>query len=379
MSIKINCGLLIDGTGCDPIRNCSITIENGKIVNIDSNKCLNNQENVVDWGDYFVTPGIFDCHDHVSEDFVNKYDSEESRKIISSFLAAQNCSKILRSGITTVRETGAKYAVNIKLRNAIKNGIIEGPDIIAAGNRIARTGWPKWPVCREADGVDEIRKVVRDEYKNGADFIKLMITGVSDKGTTPTYSDQEIEAGITEAHRLGLKVGVHGYGGPAVSHAIKCGVDIVDHGTKLTDSDFEEMVQRGTYIVITLSILENFTDIDKLSPLNDSLLTEKNRKLYHELIDLIKKVQEYGILFSLGSDHHRDLAGYIRVLKDSGFSPVESLSIITRNGAILCDREDSKGTIEVGKNADIVAFEGDPENVGDYKRVKGVMKAGKMV
>ena len=311
MDMIINCGILIDGTGREPMENCSIGIENGKIIDIVETLKASNREKIVDWSNFFVTPGFFDCHDHITEDWVNKYDSEESRKIFSSFLGTKNCLDALKSGITTLRDTGSKYAINVKLRDAIKNDLIEGPDIIAAGNRIARTGWPKWPVCREADGIDEVRKAVRQEQKGGADFIKLMITGISEKKTTPTYSEEEIKAGIVEAHSLGLSVGVHGYGGPAVTYAIKCGVDTVEHGSQLTDNNYEEMIRKNTSLVITLSVLRNFKNLSELSPLYDEEVKGELKKTYMELVSLIKKARDYGILFAIGSDHQRDLTGKV--------------------------------------------------------------------
>lgn len=379
MDMLINCGMLIDGTGREPMENCSIGIENGNIVDIIATLRSSNRKNVVDWSEFVVLPGLFDCHDHPTEDFGMEYDSEEERKVISSLRAAKNYLNILKSGITTLRDAGAKYAVNLKVRDAIKNGLIEGPDIIAAGNRISRTGYPKWPVCLEADGVDEVRKAVRQEQKGGADFIKLMATGVgAGNPIQPEYSKAEIMTVIEEAHSLGLTVGVHAHGGPAATYAIQAGVDIVEHGTYLTDSDFEEMVRKKISLVVTLPVLRHFKDIDELPSLSDKQVEGKFKKSYLELLGVIKKARGLGILVSLGGDnHHGDLVGNMKTLRDCGISAIESITILTRDSAKICGVEKIKGTIEVGKLADIVAFEGNPiDHVKDFKKVKGVMKKG---
>jgi len=379
MDMLINCGMLIDGTGREPMENCSIGIENGKIVDIIATLRSSNRKNVVDWSEFVVLPGLFDCHDHPTEDFGMEYDSEEERKVISSLRAAKNYLNILKSGITTLRDAGAKYAVNIKVRDAIKNGLIEGPDIIAAGNRISRTGYPKWPVCLEADGVDEVRKAVRQEQKGGADFIKLMATGVgAGDPVQPEYSQEEILTVIEEAHSLGLKVGVHAHGGPGATYAIQGGADIVEHGTYLTDSDFEEMVRKKISLVVTLPVLRHFKDIDELPSLSDKHVEGKFKKSYLELLGVIKKARGLGILVSLGGDkHHGDPTGNMKALRDCGISAIESITILTRDSAKICGVEKIKGTIEVGKLADIVAFEGNPiDNVKDFRKVKGVMKKG---
>lgn len=379
MDMIVNCGVLIDGTGRESMENCSIGIENGKIVDIVATLRSSNRESVVDWSELVVIPGLFDCHDHPTEDFGMEYDSEEARKVISSLRAAKNCLNILKSGITTLRDAGAKYAVNLKVRDAIKNGLIEGPDIIAAGNRISRTGYPKWPVCRETDGIDEVRKAVRQEQKSGADFIKFMATGVgAGDPVQPEYSKAEIMTLIEEAHSLGLTVGVHAHGGPAAAYAIQGGVNVVEHGTYLTDSNFEEMARKKISLVVTLPVLRHFKDIDELPSLSDKQVEGKFKVSYLELLRVIKKARELGILVSLGGDnHHGDPTGNIKALIDCGISPIESIAILTRDSAKICGVENIKGTIEVDKLADIVAFEGNPiDNVKDFRKVKGVMKRG---
>ena len=379
MPLTINCGVLIDGTGKDPIKNCSIEIDDGKIVRINQNKKKGSGDELIDWNNFTVIPGMFDCHDHITEDLGMEYLPDEQMKFYDTIRAVKNCNDILFSGMTTVRDTGGKYGINLEMREAIKNGSIEGPDIITPRNRISRTGYPKYQKCREADGVDEVIKAVREEQKAGADFIKLMITGVgAGDPVQAEYSKEEIMAGIEEAHRLGLTVGVHAHGGLATTQAIDCGVDVIEHGTYLSDDDLKKMKQKNIYLVVTLPVFHFFKDIDSLPSLNDDTVHDKYANLYLDILKAIKKAKDYNLLFSLGGDnHHGDVVGNIKALKDCGFSPLEAISILTRDGARICGLENLKGTIEVDKIADIVAIAGSPlDNIKDFKNVKGIIKGG---
>lgn len=376
----INCGMLIDGNGDKPIEKCSIRIRDGKIIKINSNLITEKSTNLINWEKFVVIPGLFDCHDHINEDFNNEYKCEEDRKVISSLLASENCSNILKSGITTFRDAGAKYAINIKVRDAIKKGLIHGPDIIAAGNRIARTGFPKWRVCLEVDGIDEVRRAVRLEQKKGADFIKLMATGVAASGPTkPEYSKEEIKVVIEEAHSLGLKVGVHACGGSAATFAIQSDVDVIEHGTYLTDNDFKEMARKNISLVVTLSLLNEFNNFDDFHSVSSDIIHERKlEKSYQEFLSVIKKAKAFGILFSLGGDHHHgDPAGLAKALKDCGFTALEAITVLTKHSAKVCNVDDLKGTIEEGKQADIVALKGSPlKSLKELKKIMGVIKNG---
>ena len=382
MPLIINCGVLIDGTGEDPIKNCSIEIDNRKIVRINRDIKKSSGDEVIDWNNYTVIPGMFDCHDHITEDLGMGYLPDEQMVISNSFRAVKNCRNILSSGITTVRDAGGKYGISLQIREAIKDGLLNCPDIITPGNRISRTGYPKYKKCREADGINEIRKAIREEQKAGADYIKLMITGVgAGDPVQAEYSKEEIRAGIEEAHRLGLAVGVHAHGGTATSYAIECGVDIIEHGTYLSDDDLIKMKRKNISLVITLPVLHHFKGNNFLPSLKEGhgkILNEKYAHMYLDLLKIIKKARDFDLLFSVGGDnHHGDPAGNIRALNDCGLSPLEAVSILTRDAARICGLEKIKGTIEKDKVADIVAIEGDPlNNIKDFYNINGVLKGG---
>ena len=375
----INCGLLIDGTLNEPREKCSVILREGTIVDIKPTFSHSKSSSLLNWENYVVIPGLFECHDHPTEDFGAGYTDEEERMVTGTLRGVRNCLDILKSGINTVRDCGAMYAINLKIKNAINTGLIQGPDIIAPGNRISRTGYPKWEKCREADGCSAVLQAVRQEQKRGADFIKLMVTGIGGNGPCqPEYSPTEIETAVAEAHRLGLKIGVHAHGGPAADTSINSGVDNIEHGTYLSDSNLEAMSRKNISLVVTIPApLHNSKN--KIFPsLSDSGFRDFFGKPYADTVKALQRAKAAKILFSVGGDiNHGDPGSYMKALIDSGLTPQEALTVLTRESAKICGLEDIKGTIEIGKQADLVALAGNPlENTEMIRHVKGVMKRG---
>jgi imidazolonepropionase-like amidohydrolase len=144
---------------------------------------------------------------------------------------------------------GEKKHLEAHLRDAIADGWIPGPRMIICGQFIMRTGGHCWYLGVEADGPDALRQAVREQVKNGAEFIKLMITGGSSTpGSDPNqsdYTDVEIQAAIEEAHRLSRPVAAHIGGGPGATAAIEAGIDSIEHGVYLTDENLSKMADKG--------------------------------------------------------------------------------------------------------------------------------------
>jgi imidazolonepropionase-like amidohydrolase len=168
----------------------------------------------------------------------------------------RNARRVLSAGITTLRSVGEKKHLEAHLRDAISEGWIPGPRMVICGQFIMRTGGHCWYLGVEADGPDGLRQAVREQIKNGADFIKLMVTGGSSTpGSIPTqsdYTDEEIQAAIEEAHRLGRPVAAHIGGGSGAKAAIEAGIDSIEHGVYLTDEDLSKMADKGIVLCATL-------------------------------------------------------------------------------------------------------------------------------
>ncbi|MHB8757149.1 MAG: metal-dependent hydrolase family protein, partial [Bacillota bacterium] len=335
-------------------------------------------EAVIDWSKDVVIPGLFDCHDHLTMDFDDGNDPKEDWAIYLTARAVRNGDRLLRAGITTIRDLGAKNSINIKLRRLVEQGLMKGPDIVTSGQMIVRTGYPEWAYCREADGPIGFRNAVRLERKAGADLAKLMVTGsVAGAGSTPEAFEMrpdELKAAIDEAHALGIKIAGHIYGGPAAAYAIEYGMDSIEHGAFLKDADIEAMAKKGTYLCVTYGV---FPYIETYPNLPDYWYI-KAKQASDRYADTLKKVKAAGVKVAVGGDgYHGDPATEMKALVDAGFAPMEALQALTKNGADLCGLLDRKGTLEAGKQADVVALKRDPlTDPLAVRAVAGVVKAG---
>jgi imidazolonepropionase-like amidohydrolase len=273
---------------------------------------------------------------------------------------------------------GEKNYMDVHWREAITAGWIPGPRLIICGKFIMRTGGHCWYLGTEADGPDALRRAVREQLKNGADFIKIMITGGSSTaGSVPThsdYTDQEIQVAIEEAHRCGLPVAAHVHGGSGARAAIEAGVDSIEHGVYLSEEDLILMAKRKTVLCATYGV---YTAASQLENVPDFMKESCSQAADHYL-NTLGMAHKHGVKVVFGGDtYHADPASEFKGLIKAGFSPEEALQAGTINGAELLGLEDSIGKIEPGKLADLVALRGNPlDNPDALGDVFSVMKEG---
>ncbi len=363
-----------------PVEPSTVVIENDQILEVLPGYVEPDEHSgLVSWKDYIVIPGLFSCHEHVTLDSAAAEVPEAEVGAIFAIRAVGVCAQFLSKGVTTVRDAGSRGAVNIVIKKALQEGLFSGPDLIVPGHRISRTGFTKWRVCLEVDGPDNLRKAVREERKRGAEFIKLMVSDVlSGPGTPydPQYSYDEIRAAVEEAHELGLKVGVHAYGGEGASRSLRAGVDSIEHGASLSDEDIEIMAERGTFYVMTYKAIYDAV----VNPKTPPLLKEKARSMVERYHETLSKVKKAGVRVVAGGDSHGfDPVMEASALLKSGFTHAEAFAALTVNGAALCGMP-LKGVVQPGFTADLVALEGDPlEDIQALGKVQGVFKRGKKV
>ena len=272
----IKAGRLIDGRGGEPIAHAMVRVEGEKIAEVGGNLSIPTNAKVIDLGEATLLPGLIDLHTHLTgkmgvhwEDALTKTTPGHD-----ALWGARNARVTLLAGFTTCREMGPTWPyVDVDLRNAIDEGAVPGPRLLVAGNYVSSTGgagdakqfsiYVDVPTVKNlADGPEEVTKAVRTNFKNGADFIKIMATGaVLSKGIKPgaqQYSDAEIQAAVTEANRWGKQVAAHAHGAAGIKAAIRAGVRTVDHGSELDDEAIAliKASNRKTFYVPTLDVLD---------------------------------------------------------------------------------------------------------------------------
>jgi imidazolonepropionase-like amidohydrolase len=214
-----------------------------------------------------LMPGMIDSHVHLgfdgSEDHVTHMKQSSNEQLLVTML--YNAKQLLKSGVTTAREMGARGYLDLVVKEAIASGTAIGPNLLVSNRPITTTGGHCWFMGCECDDATQIRRAVREHVKMGADFIKIMLTGgFMTKGSAPWYTqfDQyEMETAAYEAHRLEKKIAVHAHGTPGILSATKAGVDTIEHCSWVTATGFdynqecvEHIVEKGMHVCLTTNI-----------------------------------------------------------------------------------------------------------------------------
>jgi imidazolonepropionase-like amidohydrolase len=354
---------------------------------------------VVDLSHSFVLPGLIDAHTHILlvDESRNPYDEQLLKKSwqYRTIEATVNARKDLEAGFTTMRDLeteGAMYS-DVDVRNAINNGLIPGPRLQVATRALSVTGgYPLEGYSPEVtmptgvqivDSPDAARLAVREQIKYGADLIKVYATHhfhFTPDGSIwnqPTFTPAEMAAIVNEAHRLGVKVACHAYGGEGLHNCIDAGVDSIEHGLLLDDAALQHMVAKGIYFVPTLYAYETIADQDLVA---SGGLTSRAR--IHEAS--FRKALHSGVKIAFGTDvgafPHGTQAKEFEYMVKFGMTPLYAIDCATLESAALMGWSDRVGDLEPGKFADIVAVQGNPlEGITELERIKFVMKGGEVV
>ncbi|WP_229262864.1 Xaa-Pro dipeptidase [Duganella radicis] len=353
---------------------------------------------VIDLGNKTLLPGLIDAHTHITgnpEDAGYSLIAKSVPRITLS--GARNALVTLRAGFTTIRDVGADAYTDIGLRDAINDGDVPGPRILASGPPLSITGGhcdetmhaPEYKLTAlgVADGHDEALKVTRRNIKYGADVIKICATGgvlsFGDDPRTSQYTLEELKAIISEAHRLGRKTAAHAHGGDGIKLSVLAGIDSVEHGSYIDDEGIKLMKEHKTYLVPTLYLgdwlIENAEAIKLPKP-----LLEKARVVLPAARGNIARAIKAGVPIAFGTDAavypHGLNAREFGVLVKLGMTPAQAIRTATVNAADLLGWSDKVGSIEAGKYADLIAVDGEPlKDVKTLEQVQWVMKGGAVV
>lgn len=324
----------------------------------------------VDTSGASLLPGLIDCHVHLC--LGGEADpgtaAEKLKPGQLTMRALQHAQATLRGGITSIRDCGGKEFLEFAVRDACNSGVQLGPTIMASGRIICMTGGHGNRWGRIADGVDEVVKAVREQIHAGSDLVKIMATGgVMTPGVNPEdahYTEEEMAAGIGEAHRFHRHCASHAQGEQGILNAVRGGIDSIEHGFCLTETCIALMLERGTFVVPTLAALWNIVSNDNRGI--PAYALEKARKWAETQKQSIKAYYAAGGKIAMGTDagtpfnRHGENAQELKYMVETiGISPKDALLIGTRNGSELMRMVD-RGRLEEGCTADLLLVEGDP-------------------
>jgi imidazolonepropionase-like amidohydrolase len=403
-------GTLIDGLGGDPVRSGVVVIEDGRIIAAGSEKnvAIPSKARRIDATGHTILPGFIDCHVH------GTYRARDMRQHLLNAPTYNVLRSIdifretLACGITTARDMGGADA---GFRAAIEEGLIDGPRLLISLGMISQTGghgdyWVPadmriqkraWLPNTVADGVEEIRRVVRELLMRGADFIKICATGgitsITDSWDEPQFTIEEIRTAVEEAAAKKRRVAVHAEGIDGIRNAVQAGIHSLEHGWFIDEGCVDKMIQMNTWWVPTLALvpLSMKKRGDDKSWAGHQMGQEdvKDRQIYDLMqaqIPVWKEAVRRGVKVAMGTDQsHRLLVGENMVELEFmvnwlGMTPMEVIVASTSKAAECIERPEL-GALAAGKVADILVVDGDP--LDDIKvmqareRLHLVMKAGK--
>jgi imidazolonepropionase-like amidohydrolase len=350
---------------------------------------------VTDLGDCTLLPGLIDAHVHLflhpgAEDLQTVEESVPQRTIYAVLAARDD----LMAGFTAERDMGTEGAgsADTAVRNSINSGRIPGPRLRISGNAVDILGGHEdaigfnpaqhvLPNATRANGIPELIAVIRQQFKEGADFIKIYETGKDSveggRFSTPyQYSEAELAAAVQEAARVGKHVAVHATGEPGTLYAARAGVVSIDHANQLSEETMRLMRQKGIYAVPTFTIVEYFRDH---APNPGAAARERTTLELHAAE--FRKQLAAGVSFAMGSDvgpfPHGTQAREFELMVEYGMQPLAAIQAGTVNAAKLLGWGDRIGALKPGYLADVVAAPGNPlADISVLKRVTFVMKGG---
>ena len=394
--IDVNSGLIQN--------NHSITVDGTLIKSIDSGFIkLEDDDFLIDLRGYTLMPGLMDMHVHFGQEYQSK--SERPIKVereTSAIMASKHALTTLKAGFTTVRQVGDSGLIGISLRNLINSGQIIGPRIFTSGKSIATTGGHadptngkdsdsyEYPVAEDGviNGPYDAYTAVRQRYKDGADGIKLTVTGgvlsVAKSGDNPQFTEEEVEAVVKAAKDYGMWVAVHAHGAEGMKRAVIAGVNSVEHGTFMTNEVMDLMIARGTYYVPTISAGEFVAEKAKIDNYFPEIVRPKAASVGPQIGDTFNKAYKRGVKIAFGTDagvqpHGTNWKEFVYMVK-FGMPAMETIQSATISTAQMLGIDSTLGSIEVGKIADLIAVDGNPiQDINVMEKISFVMKEGRVI
>jgi len=395
--LAVRAAHLVDVVAGKRLDDVVVLIEGDRIVSVGHGVDVPPGTRTIDLGRATLLPGLIDVHTHLSSESGDYYTDLFRRSPIDNAVRAPaNARRTLEAGFTTVRDVGAREYIDVALRDAIHDGAIEGPRMLVATLAISATGGHGdlngfSPYLRRdqfsgiADGVDEIRKRVREDVKRGADLIKVLagagVLSEEESAGAPQYSQEELDALVSEAAMWGRKVAAHAHGTEAIRRAVVAGVASVEHGGLVDAATVRMMADKGTFLVpdilTDVYILEHATEMG-LPP----KIVDKERWLRGQQDENWTRAWKNGVKLAFGTDagvypHGENAKQFALLVEHLKMAPIDAIRMATLNAAELLGWSDKVGRVAPGYYADLIAVDGDPlADVSTLEHVRWVMQGG---
>lgn len=401
-------GTLIDGKG-RKIDKSVVVIKDNVIESVgiyDREKIANYDDLIIDINNKVIMPGMIDAHTHHTTSSCNDsvYETIKDYLAIRTMKSYLNFMTTLNAGYTSVRDVGAIGYIDVAIRTLVNENKILGPRIIASGKAICQTGGHS-EICSTypwitlegggaeeiADGVAEVRKAVRKQVRMGVDLIKVFASsGIYDPflgKPRQEYSKHEMSAIIDEAHVAGKKVAVHCHIAETAKMCINLGADSIEHGMFIDEECLEMMVKNDIVWVPTISVFLNISEGLNHGVSESSVINAKNSLL--KVRKTFEKALELGVKIGIGTDSgtirtsHGENAKELEILNNWGMSEMDCITSTTSLNAELLGISDLTGSIEVGKEADIIIIDGNPLDdiriLQKNDKIVAILKGGQVV
>jgi imidazolonepropionase-like amidohydrolase len=359
-------GRILTCVGDEVIEDGCVEIKDGKIVAIGKEVAAEGAE-FIDCSGMTIMPGMMNSHGHLAWDGVHDLarQSMDDKPEISAYKCASNMLINLRAGITLFRDLGMN-STNFFAKQAVEQGIFPGPRLLICGQAIIQTGGHTYWCCREASGADEMRRAVREQVRGGADLIKIMACH-----DTLEFTDAELEAVIDESHRNGLPITAHATYNDCIYRVAKFGVDCVEHGGSMTEETIDLLLEKQIPIVTTFAplVMQSQPEIARQYNIPEWKIEERQKAVnnpnrYTGLINAANA----GVKIAFGTDAGSPVVGHDVVAPELQFmvklgvkkDNYDAIRSATAVAAEVNRVEKKLGTLEVGKDADLIVVDGNP-------------------